>query len=193
MVSGISKKILAELQKNLTGVKDEEGEKFIEMLQTSKTVFVAGAGRSGLVAKAFAMRLMHLGFSVHAVGGSVTPPIKKNDLMVVISGSGETSSVRIAVEAAKKHGAKIASLTGSAGSSVARLSDVVVIVPMSVPRAKSQDYIANQLEGITSTLTPLGTVFELSALVLCDSVIAELMDRMGISEEMMRQKHANLE
>ncbi len=193
MVSGISKKILEQLKKNLSKVSDEQSEKFISELSKSKNVFVAGAGRSGLVAKAFGMRLMHLGLSVNVVGDTVTPPIKENDLIIVISGSGETSSVKIAVEAAVKNGARMMAITGNSKSSIGRMADITVQIPTLVPRVKTKDYIANQLEGVTATLTPLGTVFELSALVFCDSVVAEMMDRMGISEEQMKEKHSNIE
>ncbi len=43
-------------------------EQVIEALQNAKSVFVLGAGRSGFVAKSFAMRLMHCGFNVYVVG-----------------------------------------------------------------------------------------------------------------------------
>lgn len=193
MVSGISKKILAQLEENLAKVSDEQSEKFIEELSKSKNVLVAGAGRSGLVAKAFGMRLMHLGLNVNVVGDTVTPPIKKDDLIIVISGSGETSSVKIAVETAVKHGARMMAITGNAKSSIGRLADVTVQIPTMVPKTKGMDYVAKQLEGVTATLTPLGTVFELSAHVFCDSIVAEMMDRMGVSEEQMEAKHTNIE
>ncbi|MGZ4892148.1 MAG: SIS domain-containing protein, partial [Halobacteriota archaeon] len=58
--------------------------------QNHKRLFVMGAGRSGLVVKGFAMRLMHLGFNVYVVGETVTPAVETDDLLIVISGSGET-------------------------------------------------------------------------------------------------------
>ena len=63
---------------------------FIEALLSAKRVFVIGAGRSGLVAKAFAMRLMHLGLDIHVVGETITPALREGDILVVVSGSGET-------------------------------------------------------------------------------------------------------
>lgn len=46
-------------------------DEFIFALEDAKNIFVMGAGRSGFVAKAFAMRLMHLGYNVYVVGKTV--------------------------------------------------------------------------------------------------------------------------
>jgi len=46
-------------------------------------VFVAGAGRSGLVLRMAAMRLMHLGLDVHVAGDTTTPAITSGDLLLV--------------------------------------------------------------------------------------------------------------
>ena len=68
---------------------DEEAiEKFEEIIMGSKNIFVTGAGRSGLAAKAFAMRLMHLGLSAYVVGETISPAIYADDCIGAISGSG---------------------------------------------------------------------------------------------------------
>ncbi len=43
----------------------------------SRRWFWSGQGRSGLVARMAAMRLMHVGFDAHAVGEATTPPSVK--------------------------------------------------------------------------------------------------------------------
>ena len=70
----------------------------------SKTIFLMGAGRSGLAAKAFAMRLMHLGFDVYVVGETTTPAVQPDDLVIAVSGSGETPSIANLGVIAKKIG-----------------------------------------------------------------------------------------
>lgn len=57
-------------------LEEEEINNFIDMILESNRVYVAGAGRSGLIAKAFAMRLMHLDIRVHVIGETITPRLK---------------------------------------------------------------------------------------------------------------------
>ena len=72
-------------------ISDDDVGKFITELLNANRIYVIGAGRSGLVAKAFAMRLMHLGFHAYVVGETITPALKTGDLMVIFSGSGAGS------------------------------------------------------------------------------------------------------
>jgi 6-phospho-3-hexuloisomerase len=51
-------------------------------------------------------------------------------------------------------------------------------------------YEVGELMG--TTLTPLGTLFEISALVFFESCVAELMRQLGVKEERMKKVHANL-
>ncbi|GHL77917.1 hypothetical protein ECZU34_56650 [Escherichia coli] len=71
-----------------------------QAIAEANTVFVFGAGRSLLMLKAFAMRLMHIGLKVHVVGDVVTPALKNGDLLLLASASGETASlVNVATKA----------------------------------------------------------------------------------------------
>ena len=58
-------------------ISDDDVENFIRELLSAKRIYVIGAGRSGLVAKAFAMRLMHLGLHAYVVGETITPAMTK--------------------------------------------------------------------------------------------------------------------
>ena len=81
---------------------DEDSIEEFENIIESKNVFVTGAGRSGLAAKAFAMRLMHLGVSAYVVGETISPAIREDDCIIAISGSGETNTIVSAATIAKK-------------------------------------------------------------------------------------------
>ena len=96
------KKILEELSRNAEQIRQEELEGFADQIQKAKRVFVAGAGRSGFVARAFSNRLMHLGLTVYFVGEPTTPAIQEGDLLVIASGSGETGSLKVMAQKAKK-------------------------------------------------------------------------------------------
>ena len=81
--------ILAELKRTINLINSEEAEKLVEGISHAKKVFVAGGGRSGFMAKAFVMRMMHVGLDSYIVGETVTPNLEPDDIFIVGSGSGE--------------------------------------------------------------------------------------------------------
>lgn len=151
-----------------------------------------GAGRSGLVAKAFAMRLMHMGFNVFVIGETITPAIGAGDILLAVSGSGDTAITVSSAEIAKRVGARVMSITSFPSSSLAKLSDVVLIVPGRAQRTETLDYFSRQLLGIHEPLAPLGTVFELSVSVLLDSMVVELMKLLKVDESDMLNRHSTV-
>ncbi len=159
-------------------IDDEKIEKMIKYFFEAKNIFVYGAGRSGLVGKAFAIRLVHLGFPTFVIGETITVPVKKGDLVVLISGSGETIPVAMTAEIARRLGAKIISITANPESHIARFGDIVIVL-------KEKDK--------KSELAPLGTIFEVSAWIFLDAFVAEIMERKGENEESMKRRHATLE
>lgn len=165
----------------------------VKSLEKANKVFVYGAGRSGLVARAFAMRLMHLGINVFVIGETVTPAIEEGDLLITISGSGETTSVVNAAKIARDAKAKVALVTSYPNSSVGKLADCVVVVKGRTKLRGDKDFLMRQIKGEHYSLAPLGTLFEISGLVFLDSLVAELMARLGKSEDYMRMRHATIE
>ena len=157
-----------------------------------KNVFLTGAGRSGFVARSFAMRLMHLGYSVYVVGETTTPPIKSDDLLIAVSGSGSTPHICYAAETAKSIGATIVAITSSPSSRLGGLADYVVKVGNSKPILRNE-YVSDQLVGAHSSLAPMGTVFELSSQIMFDAIISELMNRLNVEENYMKSLHANIQ
>lgn len=178
-------------------IKKSQVERFIDVLvqayYRSKKVLVMGAGRSGLVGRAFALRLKHLGYDVYVLGDTIISPVKEGDLVIAISGSGRTALIVTAVEAAKRVGAVVAAITSYIDSPLAKLADVVVEIPGRTKVSTIEDYFARQVLGIHEPLAPLGTLFEDCAMVFLDSIIAELMHRLGENEEDLRSRHANIE
>ncbi|HDM92736.1 MAG TPA: 6-phospho-3-hexuloisomerase [Candidatus Korarchaeota archaeon] len=184
------------LEENLSSLDDEQAERLASsILRTlgDRRIFVVGAGRSGLVAKAFAMRLMHLGFSVHVVGETTTPRMDPGDLLIVISGSGETLYPATIARQAKKLGGVVAAITSYPESTIGKLADVVVTIEGRILPESTPDYESRQIMGIHEPLTPLGTLFELSTMVFCDALISELAHRLGKTEEDIARRHASLE
>ncbi|MEM1639102.1 MAG: 6-phospho-3-hexuloisomerase [Desulfurococcaceae archaeon] len=201
MVTGLTRdatiQIISYVNRAIELIGDNEKDAFIDTLlnarKEGRRIFVIGAGRSGLVAKAFAMRLMHMDFDVYVVGETIMPPIRKSDVLLAISGSGRTKTVVSVAEAAKSIGAKIIALTTYPDSPLAKLADVVVRIPGRTKLALEEDYLIRQVRGHHEPLAPLGTLFEVTTLVFLDGVVVELMNKLGITEEEMKERHANIE
>ncbi|MFN7105922.1 MAG: 6-phospho-3-hexuloisomerase [Pyrobaculum sp.] len=175
----------------------QEIETFINILEeiykTNKKVLVVGVGRSGLVGRAFAMRLRHMGVRSYVLGETITPSVEEGDLVVAISGSGSTQIVVTTADAAKKVKAKVVAITSYYDSPLGRLADLAIRVPGRTKLASSNDYFARQILGLHEPLCPLGTLFEDTAMVVLDAVIGDLMKRLGKNEEELAKRHANIE
>jgi 6-phospho-3-hexuloisomerase len=185
---------IAEHVKEIARTLDEkEVNSMIDSIQNAKKVFVFGAGRSGLVGKAFSMRLMHLGINVYVVGDVITPGIDKNDVLIVISGSGETTLPVNAAKIAKEAGAKIIGITTYPKSTLGKLSDLTVVIEGRTKLDGEKDFFVRQIKGEHYTLAPLGTLFEVSVLIFLDALVVEMMTRMGKSEDDLRVRHATIE
>lgn len=182
---------------SLDRLKMEEIEVFVktieEIYRSNKKILVVGVGRSGLVGRAFAMRLRHLGARSYVLGETITPSVEEGDLVVAISGSGTTQIVVAAAEAAKKMKARVAAITTYYDSPLGRVADLVIFVPGRSKVATMDDYFARQILGLHEPLSPLGTLFEDTAMVVLDAVIAELMKRLGKNEAELARRHANIE
>jgi len=156
-------------------------EKVKDLFFDSNRIFVYGAGRSGLVAKAFAIRLVHLGFQTFVIGETITGPVQKDDLVIIVSGSGETIPAVMTAEIAQDLGAKVVSITGKKRSEIAKYADITLYISASCNDVERKKY------------APLGTLFEASVWILLDGIIADLLDSKNESEENMRCRHATLE
>ena len=172
--------ILDKITGILEATEESYDEKLTAMLDEAGRIFIAGAGRSKLVGNFFAMRLVHGGYNVNVVGEIVTPSIKAGDLLIVISGSGETEQLVAFTKSAKKIGAKIMLISSKASSTIGEMADGVFQI--------GREDLYGKVVGM-----PMGTVFELSTLLFLESTISHIIHEKGIPEETMRERHANLE
>jgi 6-phospho-3-hexuloisomerase len=171
---------------------------FHEML-VARRVYVAGAGRSGFIAKAFGMRLMHLGFDAYVVGETVTPALLPEDTLVMFSGSGETQSMVSICGTAREIGAKICLITASTDSRMSRMADCVVNLgdPTGYYRRDKNTFEVRQITGqyrsVTYAFAPLGTLFETLALVFTDAVISSLIETKKAEIHEVQSRLTNVE
>ncbi len=185
--------IVKHVSSIVEGLDETEIENMVNSILEADRVFLLGAGRSGLVATAFAMRLVQLGLTAYVVGESVTPAITSKDLLIAVSGSGETNSIVRAAEIAKGVGSKVLTVTSYPKSSLGRISDHTVHVRGRTKIDYEKDPIKSQIEGTHSSLTPLGTLFEDTVLIFFDGMIAKLMVKMHAEEEDLKRRHSILE
>lgn len=183
-IASYTLQIMQELSRTLESIEDEAVRKLINHMLRANRIFVAGAGRSGLMMRAFAMRMMHVGLDAYVVGETVTPSLVKDDLLIIGSGSGETKSLVVMASKAKSLGANIAIATVSPKSTLGQLSDIVLHIPASPKEIVDKD---------STSIQPMGSLFEQSLLLLFDSLILKLMEQREIDSSVMLGRHANLE
>jgi len=155
----------------------------VEVNSNDGRIFIYGAGRSSFIGRCFAQRLMHLGIKSCFVSDAVTYRYGKEDLLIIISGSGETTSPKAIAEKAREIGGKIALFTGNPKSSIALLSDLSIKV-----EGKSKEK-AISLE----TLAPFTSLFDISTLSILDSIGASLMLLLDKTEKDIAERHASIE
>ncbi|WP_186670877.1 6-phospho-3-hexuloisomerase [Sporosarcina sp. BP05] len=181
--TGYADEILAELKRTINLIDSEEAEKLVEGISRAKKVFVAGGGRSGFMAKAFVMRMMHVGLDSYIVGETVTPNLEPDDIFIVGSGSGETQSLAAMTQKAKSIGATVVAVTINPDSTIGKLADIKIEIPA---QAKGEGNSGKSIQ-------PMGSLFEQSLLLFYDAVILKFMDKKGLNSEVMYGRHANLE
>lgn len=193
----LSKKILQEIKISLEAVSEEDVANLSQAIKAASRIFVAGRGRSELILKAFAMRLVHLGLEVFVVGEAVTPAIKKGDLLLIASGSGQTPSLIPIAQKARKKKAKVALVTAAPKSRLSTLTDVILVISAPSPRAGKSVRDTKRAQKATEekakSLQPLASLFEQALLILLDSIALGLKGELGVSETEMWQRHANLQ
>jgi 6-phospho 3-hexuloisomerase len=100
--------ILAEIDHVLARVDEKQITQLCDAVQNARHIFIHGLGREGLVMRAFAMRLMHLGLKVAVVGDVTTPPIGPGDLFLASCGPGHLATVQALMEIARRAGGQVA-------------------------------------------------------------------------------------
>jgi len=194
-VQDMMKLMATKIRSIANSISDTDTENFIRMLLDAKRIYVVGAGRSGLVAKAFAMRLMHLGLQAYVIGETITPALNRGDVMVIFSGSGKTKTVADLAETAREIGGKICLITSNADSRIGKIADSIVIIehhrdPVADDAA---EFEIRQMMGDHKSFAPLGTLFETASMVFADAVISRMMEITKTDESALKNRHTNIE
>ncbi|MGC8562891.1 MAG: SIS domain-containing protein [Thermoplasmata archaeon] len=159
---------------NLRELDEKTISDISKQILDSRNVFVYGVGRSGIVGRMFAMRLVQMGLQAYFVGETIAPVVTGNDSVILISGTGETQGALLVAQICRRVNAKIISITSSTDNSIYRASDLKIVLKTNP----------------SSDLAPLGTLFESSSHVFLDMMVALLMKMKGEKEEDLRKRHA---
>lgn len=169
--------LLEALGHMLSEDRSKEVAQAVHVVTKAKKLFVYGVGRSGLAARAFAMRMVQLGLDCYFIGETITPVVSEGDAVLIVSNTGSTMSAIQVANIARRVGAKVITVTGQKTSKLAHASNVVLVL--------QEDHDAHR-----ARLAPLGTLFEDATLLLLDGVVAQVMQRLGQTEADMLGRHA---
>jgi 6-phospho-3-hexuloisomerase len=183
-IKSTTKTIINEMRDVLAEIKEDEFKRFIDAIKSSKNIFVTGQGRSGLVARTFAMRLTHIGFTCYVVGETTTPNIDKGDMLIVCSSSGTTSITCHIAGLAKRLNAFIVVITAHPNSELSNYATLTIEIPAREIGQVLQSRYSVQFRS---------TLFEQACLVYLDAVILTLVRLLNREEVEMQTRHANLE
>lgn len=177
--------MLGELGGVLSQITPDQAETLIKEIQAAPRIFGCATGRSGFILRGFLMRLMHLGCMVFVVGETITPRLQPRDLLLVMSGSGETAQPREIQRRANAVGARTLALTACPDSTIAREAQVVIHIPGTTKLTLAQEPASVQCPG---------SLFEQASLLFLEAVVLILYQRrLGRDQDEMLSRHTDLE
>lgn len=174
-----------EMRAAAAGVDAREFDAMLDELAAARRIVLHGVGREGLMMRALAMRLHHMGLDAHVVGDMTVPPVGRGDLLFVSAGPGDLATVAALVAVAQRTGARTLCVTAQPTGPVPSVCDAIVTIPAQT--------MANDRGDRASSVLPMGSLFEGAQFLVFELCILELRDRLAISPEAMRARHTNLE
>ena len=176
--------VLTEIRGVASRIEREQLDALAKSLIGADRIFITGEGRSGFMAKAFAMRLMHLGLPAFVVGETTTPAIKGTDTVVAVSGSGTTGgTVRVAAQAAAL-GATLWAITTDVTSPLGTTATGLLVIPAATKYRRVDE---------APTIQPLSSLFDQATHVALDVVCLIVAGARGVDNARAARAHANTE
>ncbi len=157
----------------------------MDAIAQARRIALFGVGREGLMMRALAMRLYHMGLDAHVAGDMSCPPLGPGDLLAVSAGPGDFATVRALVGVAKSAGARTLAVTAQPAGAVPALCDTVLAIPAQT--------MADDRGPAAASVLPMGSLYEGAQYLVFEVMILMLRDRLGIAPDAMRARHTNLE
>jgi len=176
--------VAAELAAVLARVDEDQFVAAADLIDEAKRVFVLGVGREGLAGRAFAMRLMHIGFEVHWGWDDTTPAVTPGDVLVLVNGSGRIGHLDYVFRLAMAAGAQSLVVTADPNAPTPRAANATLVVPATVYRGEGD---------LVPSIQPMGSLFEQATGVVFDLLVLELVERRGLAFTDLAARHRNFE
>jgi 6-phospho-3-hexuloisomerase len=173
----------AELAAVAAAMDESALEPAVAAIAGARRVMLYGCGREGLMMRALAMRLYHLGVQVCFQGDMAAFPLGPGDLFLCAAGPGELSTGSALVGVAKAAAARVLVVTGEPGGSTSRLADELLVIPAQT--------MARDVGG--ASVLPMGSLFEGAMFLVFEVLVLRLRDRLGETPATMRARHTNME
>jgi 6-phospho-3-hexuloisomerase len=183
-ISELAMSALGDAARVVEQLDEKSFEAFAQVIASAKTIALHGLGREGLQMKGLAMRLFHLGLDAHVVGEMTTTPVGVGDLLICSAGPGDFASIAALTKIAKDAGAKTAIVTAQPASNLAKNANHVLHIPAQT--------MAND-QGANPSVLPMGSLFELSQMLVFELLVLRLREMKGETAATMRARHTNLE
>ena len=180
MMVSVLRTIMDEIEDVIGKVKEEELQAVINEVDKSKRIFVCGEGRSGFSAKGFAMRLMHLGYTVFVVGETITPAVSSDDIFIAVSGSGNSMNVVNDAKKAADLGCVVIAVTSKPDSPLANIAGHILTIPGTVKGDTKEARGSIQL---------LSSLFDQSLHITLDALCLLISYRDNTSNEAATKAH----
>ena len=177
--------LLQEHQQVFEAQDEAELEAFMQEVMAARRIFVTGAGREGIAARSFAMRLMHLGKETHWLWDDTTPGMKEGDLFIAINGSGKIGHIDYLLDQAGRTGARRLVVTGAPVERTPREAEQVLFLPACVYKGTDTR--------VVKSIQPMGNLFEQHLFLLFDLLVILLETRMNLTPAEMEARHRNIE
>lgn len=185
MLATLAARAADEIATAVAGIDPDQMAAMVDEIAKARRVVLYGVGREGLMMRALAMRLYHMGVDAHVVGDMSCPPVGPGDLLIASAGPGGFSTVNGLIGVAKAAGARTACVTAQVEGSAAKLSDRTFLIP-------AQTMANDQGVGAISVL-PMGSLFEGAQYLAFELIILALRDHLNVAPDAMRARHTNLE
>ena len=177
-----------ELGRACAAIDPSEMAALVEAIAGAGRIVLHGVGREGLMMRALAMRLHHLGLDAHVAGDMSVPPLGAGDLLVVSAGPGDFATVRALAGVAAGARARTACVTARPEGATPRACDVVLAIP-----AQTMADDQGRDGGAPASILPMGSLFEGAQFLAFELLVLALRDRLGVDAAAMRARHTNLE
>ena len=113
----------------------------------------------------------------------MNPALAGGDLLLAVSGSGKSAGTLVVAEGARKAGARLAAISATGDNPLAKLSDLVLVVPGATK---------HEAAGEAKSIQPLSSLFDQSQHVVQDALTVLLGRRLEQGKDQMKAKHANV-